>query len=164
MKESFGNLPALIAALKMTPRQAMEFFRILGHLSSTNEEPKGFLHIGNGVGMMLMSAFKVSKPELYQQLGEGYAPHKEVIQIFKDANGFQNAQWWSLTYLCGFRDLSSAHEQLEAVGLLSTNATNVSTDQEVQRHMRPIWGTTSHLSDKYPEFYAMIESRELLLK
>jgi hypothetical protein len=164
MKESADSLPALIAALEMTPRQAMEFFRILGHLSSTNEEPTGFLHIGYGVGMMLMSAFKVSKPELYQQLGEGYAPHKEVIQIFKDAYDNQSARSWSFTYLCGFTDLSPAHEQLEAVGLLSTNATTVSTNQEVQRHIRPIWGTTSHLSDKYPEFHAMIESRELLLK
>lgn len=161
MKESFDSLPALISALEMTPRQAMEFFRILGHLSSTNEEPKGPMHIGFGVGMMLMSAFKVSKAELYQQLGGGYAPHKEVIHLFKDAYDSQNARWWFLTYLCGFTDLSPAYEQLEAVGLLSTNANPVSTDQEVQRHMRPIWGTTAHLSDKYPQFYAMIESKEL---
>ncbi|MDG1301474.1 MAG: P-loop NTPase fold protein [Opitutae bacterium] len=159
MRDSSDSLPDLISALEMTPRQAMEFFRILGHLSSTDQVEVGSLSVGYGLGMMLMSALKASKHELYQQLGTGGTPHKEIIQIFKDAFDPQNAHWWFLTYLTGFSDLSPAYSLLKEAGLLPSGATEDSTLKQVAEHAR-IWGR-GLVIDHYPQFHAMIESKQL---
>lgn len=65
LKDSWARLPELMAATKMSPRQSIEFFRLLGHLSGAKEKMKGSLYIGYGIGMMLMCAFKAAKKELY---------------------------------------------------------------------------------------------------
>jgi hypothetical protein len=156
LQESFDCLPDLISALEMTPRQAMEFFRIMGHLSSNSEEPKGSLSVGYSIGMMIISAFKVSKPELYQQLGAGKTPHSEVIQLFKDAYAPDDAQWWSLVYLSGFSDVSHAYALLKEANLLPDKATETSINELAEHYTTRIWGRSMY-KNHYSRFHAMVE-------
>lgn len=84
LKDSWARLPELMAATKMSPRQSIEFFRLLGHLSGTKEKMQGSLYVGYGIGMMLMCAFKAAKKELYAALGRGETRHEEVLLILAD--------------------------------------------------------------------------------
>jgi hypothetical protein len=55
----------------MTPRQIQETFRIIGHTVAGDAENKGTLLWCFGVGVILMSALKVSNPDMYHRIGMG---------------------------------------------------------------------------------------------
>lgn len=65
------NISELIGALKLTPRQIQEVFRIIGHLFDTTEEKKGRLRWCLAIGSVLMAALKVGCPKIFHILGSG---------------------------------------------------------------------------------------------
>lgn len=95
------NIAELIGALKLTPRQIQEVFRILGHILSTTEENKGRLFWCLGVGSLAMAAFKVGNPRIFNLLGSKNLHSDEAITYLKQLMNRDNIEWWFLLFLTG---------------------------------------------------------------
>lgn len=160
LRDSWDRIPELMVALDFTPRESMEFFRTLGHTTSAPEEQKSHFYVGYGIGIMLMCALKIGRTDLYKSLGKAGTPHREVLEIFQNAFDPDSAYWWFLVYLGGFTDLSPAYSILESANLLPDKATKESVTKDAAGYATQIWGR-GFLSDRYPQFHAMIESTEL---
>jgi hypothetical protein len=143
----------------MNPRESMEFFRILGHTAGATKEPENIYSIGYGIGLTLMCALKVKRPELYKSLGKGAAPHNEIAQIFKQLSEPDSAREWILIYLGGFTDNSHAFATLKSVDLLPDNATEESIQKKADYYVQSRFRGHSY-EDLYPQIYAQIESTE----
>jgi hypothetical protein len=160
LRDSWEQIPELVSALKMTPRECMEFFRILGHTTGFTKKQEGAYYVGYGLGIMLMCALKVGRPDLYQSLGKGETPHDAILEIFKHAFKPEDAYWWFIIYMKGFIDISPIYSTLKSANLLPNNATEESIQQEIENRAA-YSGGRGFMSDLYPQFYAMIESSEL---
>lgn len=158
MNECWPWLPDLLVALRMAPRQAMEFFRILGHLSSAETEQNAHYHVGYGIGMILMCALKVSEPSIYHKLGRGQTPHGEVARIIADEIEPHRARWLYMVYAVGTNDYADTYKQLKAVSLLDKSDTDKAVSEATGHIHMTAWGMI--FSNAYPKFYAQIESKE----
>lgn len=95
------NIIELVGALKLTPRQIQEVFRILGHIFETIEEKKGCLLWCFSVGSIMMSVLKIGKPEVFHLLGSQQLPPQEVFDLFKEQLQVINFSWWFTLCLTG---------------------------------------------------------------
>lgn len=95
------NISELVAALKLTPRQIQEAFRILGHLLATTEEKRGRLLWCFAAGSILMAALKIGESKVYDRLGnQGFEP-QEAYELLKNLLGEDNVEWWFTLILTG---------------------------------------------------------------
>ena len=159
LNKQWAWLPDLIAGLKMTPRQAMEFFRILGHLTCSKKEEPGRLYVGYAVGMILMSAFKVTHPRIYKQLGTAEMPHAEIAMIFNNGIEHFRARWLFLVYITGTLETKKTYEYLKTAKLLSHDDTEETVSKALGQISMQTWDMISQ--NIYPQFYAQIESKQL---
>jgi len=95
------NIVDLIAALKLTPRQIQEVFRILGHLFETSEKNKGCLLWCFGVGSIAMAAFKVGNPRVFHLLGARQLDPKEARKFLTNLLVDKHVDWWFALFLTG---------------------------------------------------------------
>ena len=99
--ERLANISRLVSALKLTPRQIQEVFRILGHLLETTEEKRGKLLWKLAVISILMAALKVGESEVFDRLGNQKLEPREAIKYFMDLLGEKEADWWFKMILSG---------------------------------------------------------------
>ncbi|GCE65654.1 hypothetical protein OMCYN_01600 [cyanobiont of Ornithocercus magnificus] len=67
----------LVGALKLTPRQIQEVFRIAGHILGFSEEERGGVFPQGVLAVFAMAVFKVGNPGMFHLLGSGeYDPEK----------------------------------------------------------------------------------------
>ncbi len=144
----------------MNPRDSIEFFRILGHVTSLPEEHEIKYHLGSGFGMILMCVLKVGRPDLYKSLGKEGAPHEEIARIFKQ--GFEqhyDAQRFFFLYSTSFEDRSFVYKVLHSEGLLDEEDTKELIQNKFNNYNK-IW---VHLpQNRYLRFYKSIEAAELI--
>ena len=161
LRDSWDRIPEIIAATEMSPRQCVEFFRLLGHLSGSKDSNTNPLCIGYGIGMMLMCAFKTAKPSIYEALGKGQTPHEDVLICLKNEMQKDQNYWWFLVYLGGFTDQTGAYELLHKYDLVGeSDKTEENLQNEIEDTVNNIWGR--HIrAEKYPQFYKQIESISL---
>ncbi|HET7308006.1 MAG TPA: P-loop NTPase fold protein [Gammaproteobacteria bacterium] len=69
----------LIAALRLTPRQIQEVFRILGHAFATSKDNRGRLLWCIATGTIAMAAFKVANRHLTSHLGKVVLRRKQHL-------------------------------------------------------------------------------------
>ena len=154
---SWERLPELIAATEMSPRQCIEFFRLLGHLSGSKENSNRSLRIGYGICMMLMCAFKTAKGNIYEALGREETPHEAVLLVLESEMRRNQNYWWFSVYLGGFEDQIGAYELLDKYNLLDKN---YETPERVKKEIREVgynlWG--GGRGDRYPQIYKEIEA------
>lgn len=116
------NIVELVAALKLTPRQIQEVFRILGHVLASSEEKKGKLLWCIGVGTIAMAAFKVGRPEVFQKLGFKEFEPADAIKFLTDLLGDSHIDWWFTLFLTGdglqTKKGAAAKEVMADVGLI----------------------------------------------
>lgn len=93
------NIASLIEALKLTPRQIQEVFRVLGHVFETSKENEGRLLWCIGLGTIAMAAFKVGMPRIYHLLGSGDFAPGEAYDFLNDLLG--RGDWWFTLFLTG---------------------------------------------------------------
>lgn len=91
----------LLSALKLTPRQIQEVFRLLGHTLATTEENQGKLMWCLGVGTLLMAALRVGNPRLFSLAGTQQLQPEEGYQFLKDLLKEEAAIWWFAIILSG---------------------------------------------------------------
>lgn len=96
-----SRISLLISALKLTPRQIQDVFRILGHISETTEKNKGKLPWCIGAGSIAMATFKVGNSEAFHLFGtKQFEPEKAHVYLNKLLNK-GNADWWFKVFLTG---------------------------------------------------------------
>ena len=96
-----ANISRLVFALKLTPRQIQEVFRILGHLLETTKEKRGDLAWCYSVGSILMAAFKIGESELFNSLGNQTLNPQEAFEYFSNLLGEDQVKWWFILMLTG---------------------------------------------------------------
>lgn len=120
------NIAELVGALKLTPRQIQEVFRILGHIFETTENNKGRLLWGLAVGSIMMAVFKIGKSDIFHLLGTKQLKPEEAFDFFKKQLKIVDFDWWFILCLTGGGlkvEKDEKHEDImKRVGLLSENA------------------------------------------
>ena len=158
LRDYRGKITELITATEMSPRQSIEFFRLLGHASGAKELIKKTDYHGRGIGMMLMCAFKVSKRNIYEALGRGGAPHEEVLLIFEKLIRQNRNYWWFAIYVGGFKDKNGVYELLKKYNLLEEeDGTLDQVTRKIQEIAYQCWGDNIY-EGRYPQFYKQIEA------
>lgn len=152
------DITKLVAALKLTPRQIQEAFRILGHIFSTSEENKGRLRWCLAVGSILMAVFKIGEPRVFHLLGAKRLEPKEAADFLRQLIGEERSViWWFLLLYTGGGLLTEREETAEAilkrVGL--GNEEDYSYLHRNQFQWRDGWGDSS--LSRLSEIHAMIE-------
>jgi hypothetical protein len=118
--DEVSNISDLIGALKLTPRQIQEVFRILGHIFSTTEEKKGSLYWCLGFGSIVMAAFKVGDPRIFHLLGAQQLECEEAVKYLKHLMKTNDVEWWFMLILTGgglkMKDNEKAEELIKRAG------------------------------------------------
>jgi len=120
------NIVELVGALKLTPRQIQEVFRILGHIFETTEENKGRLLWCLAVGSILMSVLKIAKPKTFHLLGSQQLLPKDAFDFFNDQINDTYNDWWFILCLTGgglkIQEGETTEDIMRSVGLLSEDS------------------------------------------
>ncbi len=116
----------LVGALRLTPRQIQEMFRILGHVFETSEEKKGQLRWCIGMGTIAMAAFRVGKPRIFHLLGSGQCDPQEAVTFLADLLESSHVEWWFILLLTGgglkVAESESQEQVMSRVGLIAEGA------------------------------------------
>lgn len=114
------NISELIGALKLTPRQIQEVFRVLGHIFSTSDENKGSLPWCLAVGSILMAALRIGDPRMFHLLGAQQLECEEAVKYLNKLMGDKNVEWWFILLLTGGglrkNDEETAEELMKRAG------------------------------------------------
>ncbi|NOY40922.1 MAG: hypothetical protein GXP26_03670 [Planctomycetes bacterium] len=152
-----GNIVELVAALKLTPRQIQEVFRILGHAFETSEEKKGRLLWCIGVGSIAMAAFKVSNRRVFHLLGSQQFDPKEAFQLLTNLLGDRHADFWFALFLTGgglkVGDKESDEEVMTKAGLTKERQGSSTLNDLGQFHQG--WGDS--FSRRFVQIHEKIE-------
>jgi len=120
-----GQISDLIGALKLTPRQIQEVFRILGHILSTTEEKKGRLFWCLGAGSIVMAALKVGDPEVFHLIGNQRYECEEAAKYLRELMNTDNIEWLFLLILTGGgliqKDGEKTEELIRRAGFVNDN-------------------------------------------
>ena len=111
-----------VGALKLTPRQIQEVFRILGHALEASEKNRGRLLWCIGVGSIAMAAFKVGNPRIFHLLGSQQFDPKEAFEFLTELLRDKRVDWWFTLFLTGgglkVGINESAQEVMAKIGLI----------------------------------------------
>jgi hypothetical protein len=94
------NISELIAALKLTPRQIQECFRVLGHVLATEADKRARLLWCVAVASIAMSAFRIGRPEAFHKLGSQSLSPLDAVQLLRDLN-LERVEWWFTLFATG---------------------------------------------------------------
>ena len=151
------NIPELLKCFRPTARQTVDFFRILGHLSSVPERPKGPMYVGYGLGMALMVCLKVSEKNVYHEIGNGGRSDTKILTLFHKAFGdTDEGRWWAGVYLGGFEEIRETPQIMRTAGFFLPENDEGESLNSLIHSQHNLWGP--HTQDRYPQFYRMIES------
>lgn len=96
------HISELVNALKLTPRQIQDVFRILGHIFETSEEKKGRLYWCLAVGSIVMAALKIGEPKIFRLLGNQELEPKDGLDYLNSIfGGKDNIEWWFALFFTG---------------------------------------------------------------
>jgi len=152
------DISKLVGALKLTPRQIQEAFRILGHIFSTSEENKGRLLWCLAIGSILMAVLKIGDPRVFHLLGSQRLEPKEAVNYLGQLSGIQRrVVWWFLLLYTGGGLLTEREETAEAI----MRRVGLGTEEDYSYLHRNLlqwhdgWGHAS--SSRFREIYEKIE-------
>lgn len=126
------NIAELIAALKLTPRQIQECFRILGHLLSTQPDQRGNLRWCLGFASIAMAAFRIGRPQAFHKLGTRTLVPSEAIKLLRDDLKLAHVDWWFILFATGqgisFHEDQVLLDVLKEAGFVAKDAESLSRD------------------------------------
>lgn len=147
----------LMGALRLTPRQMQEVFRILGHIFETSEKNKGRLLWCLAVGSIAMATFKVGNPKVFHLLGTQQFEPKAAFDFLKGIYGDSNIAYWFMLFLSGgglkVNKGQTAQDVMTQVGLIEKGKENT-----LMGHFGQLdtgWGYSS--VNRFTQIYEKIE-------
>ena len=146
-----------VGALRLTPRQIQEVFRILGHVLEASEENRGRLLWCIGVGSIAMAAFKVGNPRIFHLLGSQQFDPKEALEFLTELLGDKRVDWWFTLFLTGgglkVGTNESAQEVMARIGLIE-----IGKESSQLNHLDQWYGGWGHSSNsRFPEIHEKIQ-------
>lgn len=152
------NIAELVGALKLTPRQIQEAFRILGHIFSTSEENAGRLRWCLAVGSIVMAVLKIGEPRVFHLLGSQRLEPKEAADFLKQLPSIERrVEWWFFLFYTGGGLLTEKEETLETI-MKRAGLGNEGDYSNYHQHLwqwQEGWGHSS--SSGLSKIHAMIE-------
>lgn len=153
-----NGISELVAALRLTPRQIQEVFRIVGHVFATSAENKGrWRWWCLEMGSIAMAAFKVGNPKVFHLLGNQQFEPKEALSFLTGLLGGRRIDWWYTLFLTGgglkVSEGQTVEEVMTEVGLIEEGV-----ESERLRHMGQWdegWGHSS--ADGFVQIHEKIE-------
>lgn len=116
----------LLAALRLTPRQMQECFRVLGHILSTEADKRGKLLWCLGIASITMSALRIGRADSFHKLGNGGLSPKEAIELLKNDLKLERVEWWFTLFATGggiaLKEGQKVIDALKEVGLADKDA------------------------------------------
>lgn len=136
----------LVAALRLTPRQIQEAFRILGHIFETTKDQAGRLRWCFAAGSIAMAAFKVCNQKIYRLLGAQQFEPSEAAAFLRSLFGTSPyTEWWFALFLSGggLKDEKngSLRKAMKEVGLIADDAGSV--QPSIPGEMLRGWGEST---------------------
>ncbi len=151
MPDAVDRITELSLALKMTPRQIQEVFRIVGHTSIGNVDTRGGLYWCIGSALILMASLKVSSQPYYVSLGdESETPENFaafLLSLFKP----KEARWWFSVYAT-----SSQRQINDLPGVFQKTGLSGKDEPIDLNPFTQGWGSYSYAG--LPKIYQEIES------
>lgn len=95
------NITELVGALRLTPRQLQEMFRILGHVFETSENNRGQLLWCLAVGSVAMAALKVGNQKVFHLLGNQEFEPEEALEFLRNLLEGSKVEWWFMLFMTG---------------------------------------------------------------
>lgn len=107
---------------KLTPRQAQEAFRILGHLTSVHEKKTGdlYYHIANA--SILLTFLSIWKPALFAEFQKAGMPLDRLLEIVSTLPISKNRDWWAFVLFLSFRVDAEDRRELPIEEILASFA------------------------------------------
>ena len=99
--ELLERILQLINALKPTPRQLQEIFRIIGHAAGSEQQSGTYNKPGFGVALVFMATLKVAKEDFYRSIGLRLGSSLAIGEFLIGLFGKESADWWICIYLTG---------------------------------------------------------------
>ena len=99
--DGVDNITELVGALRLTPRQIQEMFRILGHVFETSEKNRGRLRWCLAAGSVAMAAFKVGNQKVFHLLGNQEFEPAEAFKFLSNLLEGRGIEWWFKLFLTG---------------------------------------------------------------
>ena len=140
------NISELVGALRLTPRQIQEMFRILGHVFETSEENRGRLRWCLAVGSVAMAAFKVGNPKVFDLLGNQEFEPAEALNFLTNLLEGSHSEWWFTLFLTG-GGLKMGKEETPTGVMTQVGLIQEGTEAEHLSHMgqwHEGWGHSSN--------------------
>ncbi len=148
----------LVSALKLTPRQIQEMFRIIGHLFEVTEEHRGNLLWNLGVGSIAMASLKVGNPRVYRLIGSQQFDPQAALDLLKNLLGDVHVDWWFRLFLSGgalkMKQNESNMDVMKKVGLIYSQESEGRVRYELERSIAD-WGNSSNR--RFLQIYEKIE-------
>ena len=150
-------MTSLIGALKLTPRQIQEVFRILGHTLTRPKGTDGNLFWNLAVGTISMAAFKIGYSRIYSLLGNKmYEPdeaHRFLSEHFVD----ESPEWWFTLFLTG-GGLRLGKDDTDESILIKHGFLNGDNKEEHRKYLAPFYSAWGHASSsRFVQIHDMIE-------
>ncbi len=151
------NISELLGALRLTPRQIQEVFRILGHTFTATEDKEGRLRWCLAVGSIAMASFKVGNPRVFRLLGTQQFEPGEAFRFLGKLFGERHVDWWFTVFLTGgglkMDEGQTTKEVMANVGLIKEGAEPQTLAHLGQWHEG--WGHSS--GSRFKQIHQMIE-------
>ncbi|HET7307537.1 MAG TPA: P-loop NTPase fold protein [Gammaproteobacteria bacterium] len=139
------NIVELVSALRLTPRQIQEVFRILGHVFATSQANRGRLLWCIAAGTIAMAALKVADRYAYESFGYAKFKPKDAFAFLSSLFADRHLEWWFTLFLTGdgmeIPEGTSAMDMLVQVGLIEESAEQ--SQQDALGQWRQGWGHSS---------------------
>jgi len=150
------SIAELISALRLTPRQIQEVFRIIGHVFGTSEANRGRLLWCVATGTIAMAAFKVANRHAYEAFGGVKFNPKDALAFLSSLFADRCLEWWFTLFLTGggmdVPEGTSAMDVMVQVGL--SEARSGTPQQDTLGQWRQGWG---HSRNRFPEIREKID-------
>jgi len=136
---------------RLTPRQILEGFRILGHMTSVREKKSGdlYYHIANAVIFLVFLSFL--KPEKFHEFQSGKVSLARLLEIISALPISKHREWWASVLTlsvdnCGNLKIEDIHAAFVKHGFA---ASEISVEQFQKDFARftPDLGSWSSLGD-----------------
>lgn len=154
---SYGrNVAELCYDLRLTLRQIEEFFRILGHVFSTD---KGNVQVRSSwtLGFLLLSALKVKNDSMYRCIGFGKLESKSLLTFLLELMSASRAEFWGCLYFTGKGEGSDGVNYSNVLASVGQSRTPSFGGQgELEKRMHWEWGEDG--ADCINRIYEKIET------
>jgi hypothetical protein len=141
----------LCGQMTMTPRQMQECFRVLAHLTSSEQERQAVIPWAWAAGALAMVSLRIGRRSVYLRIGSGLLTEEDAKTLIVEDLALKNGEWW-LRLLDSGKAIRYAHGRNFVNMLLDINPRGSTKSEETD--FQSGWGGQGF---GFPGLYQLIE-------